>query len=240
MTDHESGEDRTEAIVQNLYNALSQVTDRAADAGFDSAAGLARFNAWLSDQPQTPSPDQAEAPVERTASARTEGEEPLPYVQNSHAARLIAATRSALAQSGEVQALMEEAWQALALAQAVGSRLAVSGPPVLRDEALGLAELAGRGCDVIGPPVGDINDMRVAQLTELGDTRQVLIALSALLGDVGIALVGIACAAGDEAAYWQCTECIDAADESRVRVLDMLGLLAVQDQEAVKRGSADG
>lgn len=55
--------------------------------------------------------------------------------------------------------------------------------------------------------------------------------LGGLLGDVGIALVGIACAADDEATYWSCVEAIDAADEARDRVRDMLRKLA--DREAV-------
>ncbi|NYV79025.1 DUF6099 family protein, partial [Streptomyces sp. UH6] len=47
------------------------------------------------------------------------------------AARLIEAGRRALAVSEEPQAVLAEVWQAHALAQAVGSRLAVSGPPEL-------------------------------------------------------------------------------------------------------------
>ena len=51
-----------------------------------------------------------------------------------------------------------------------------------------------------------------------------------LLGEVGIALVGVASSADDEATYWQCMEAIDAADESRDRVLEMLRKLADRDQ----------
>jgi hypothetical protein len=62
--------------------------------------------------------------------------------------------------------------------------------------------------------------------------------LGGLLGEVGIALVGIASAADEEATYWQCMEAIDAADESRDRVLEMLRRLPVRDEAERERGSA--
>ncbi|MDQ1035628.1 hypothetical protein QFZ75_002044 [Streptomyces sp. V3I8] len=133
--------------------------------------------------------------------------------------------------SGDASGTMAEAWQAHALAQAIGSRVAVSGPPELRGEALGLTELAGRGCGILGAPVTEVGSMRAARLTELGDARRALFELGGLLAEVGIALVGVACAAVDEGMYWQCMEAIDAADESRDRVLEMLRRLAVRDQE---------
>jgi hypothetical protein len=74
----------------------------------------------------------------------------------------------------------------------------------------------------------------------LGDARESLLCLGGLLGEVGIALVGIACAADDQGTYWQCMEAIDAADESRDRVLEMLRRLAARDQGVVERGRATG
>ncbi|MFD7001088.1 DUF6099 family protein [Streptomyces mirabilis] len=156
------------------------------------------------------------------------------------AVRLIGASRRALAGSGDTVEVVAEAWQAQALAQAIGSRFAVSGPPELRGEALGLTELAGRGCGVLDAPPLDMADLRAAQLTELGDARESLLCLGGLLGEVGIALVGIACAADDQGTYWQCMEAIDAADESRDRVLEMLRRLAARDQGVVERGRASG
>ncbi|MCX4457525.1 DUF6099 family protein [Streptomyces sp. NBC_01340] len=156
------------------------------------------------------------------------------------AVRLIGASRRALSGSGETGEVIAEAWQAQALAQAIGSRFAVSGPPELRGEALGLTELAGRGCGVLNAPPLDVADLRAAQLTELGDARESLLSLGGLLGEVGIALVGIACAADDQGTYWQCMEAIDAADESRDRVLEMLRRLAARDQGVVERGRAMG
>jgi hypothetical protein len=146
------------------------------------------------------------------------------------AVRLIVTSRRALAGGGDAPQVMTEVWQAQALAQAIGSRLAVSGPPRLRGEALGLTELAGRGCGVLDRPDLDTGDLRAAQLTELGDARQALLCLGGLLGEVGIALVGLACSADDEGMYWQCMEAIDAADESRDRVLEMLRKLADGEQ----------
>ncbi|MFF0161161.1 DUF6099 family protein [Streptomyces sp. NPDC005263] len=146
------------------------------------------------------------------------------------AMRLIGMSRRALAGSGSPPQIMAEVWQAQALAQAIGSRLAVSGPPELRGEALGLTELAGRGCGVLDRPDIDTEAMLAARLTDLGDARQALTSLGSLLGEVSIALVGLASAAADEGTYWQCMEAIDAADESRDRVREMLRRLADRDE----------
>jgi hypothetical protein len=150
------------------------------------------------------------------------------------AVRLIMTSRGALAASEREPEILAEVWQAQALAQAIGSRLAVAGPPELRGEALGLTELAGRGCGVLDRPALDAGELRAAQLTELGDARHALICLGGLLGEVGIALVGLASAA-DETTYWQCMEAIDAADESRDRVREMLRKLADRDEALPER-----
>lgn len=155
--------------------------------------------------------------------------------QRMDAVRLIVTSRRALAAGGGVPELLTEVWQAQALAQAIGSRLALAGPPRLRDAARGLADLADRGCGVLDrPPLGP-GELRAARLTELGDTRPCLTHLGGLLGDVGIALVGIACAADEEATYWSCVEAIDAADEARDRVRDMLRKLAEREAAAPQR-----
>ncbi|MFB7736261.1 DUF6099 family protein [Streptomyces sp. NPDC056112] len=151
------------------------------------------------------------------------------------AVRLILASRRALAGSDEAPAILTEVWQAQALAQAIGSRLAVSGPPELRGEALGLTELAGRGCGVLDAPDLDPEDLRAALLTELDDARQALLCLDALLGEAGIALVGVASSAADEATYWQCMEAIDAADEARDRVREMVRKLAAREEAPPER-----
>ncbi|MEU2552096.1 DUF6099 family protein [Streptomyces sp. NPDC013313] len=154
------------------------------------------------------------------------------------AVRLIGTSRRALALGADRPEIMAEVWQAQALAQAIGSRLAVSGPPELRGEALGLTELAGRGCGVLDAPELDPGDLRAAQLTELDDARLTLLCLDSLLGEVGMALVAMASSAADETAYWQCMEAIDAADESRDRVLEMLRKLAAR-VAALPEGAED-
>ncbi|MBD0423699.1 DUF6099 family protein [Streptomyces sp. NPDC052309] len=151
------------------------------------------------------------------------------------AVRLIVRSGRALAAAGEAPQILTEVWQAQALAQAIGSRLAVSGPPELRGEAIGLTELAGRGCGVLHTPDLAPGELRAAQLTELGDARQALMSLGTLLGEIGIALVGVACAADDEGTYWQCMEGIDAADESRDRVRELLRKLADRDAASPQR-----
>ncbi|MEU7425579.1 DUF6099 family protein [Streptomyces sp. NPDC040750] len=153
------------------------------------------------------------------------------------AVRLILTSRRALAGGADAAEMMAEVWQAQALAQAIGSRLAVSGPPELRGEALGLTELAGRGCGVLDPPELDPGELRAAQLTALDDARETLICLGGLLGEVGIALVGMASAAADETTYWQCMEAIDAADESRDRVREMLRKLAAREEVLPENGN---
>lgn len=146
------------------------------------------------------------------------------------AVRLIRTSRGALARSHDVREIMAEGWQAQALAQAVGSRLAVCGPPELRGEALRLSEVSGRGCGALDGPLRSAGEVRAARMTDIGDARAALLELGGLLGEVGIALVGVACSADAEADYWSCIEAIDAADESRDRVLDMLRRLALRDQ----------
>ncbi|WP_406082137.1 DUF6099 family protein [Streptomyces zaomyceticus] len=143
------------------------------------------------------------------------------------AERLITLGRQALAESGSAQDIVAEAWQAQALAQAIGNRLALCGPQELRGEARGLGELGEYPAWGAGGP-------RAARLTEVADPSGALTELGELLGEVGIALVGVACATDDEGLYWQCIEAIDAADESSDRVRGMLRRLAVRDGERAR------
>ncbi|MFC7979654.1 DUF6099 family protein [Streptomyces cinereoruber] len=144
------------------------------------------------------------------------------------AERLIALGRHALAESGTAQDIVAEAWQTQALAQAVGSRLALCGPQELRGEARGLSEIGEY------PAVWGAGGPRAARLTEVTDPHRALTALGELLGEVGIALVGVACATDEEGLYWQCIEAIDATDESGDRVRGLLRRLAVRDGERAR------
>ncbi|MFD3536625.1 DUF6099 family protein [Streptomyces sp. NPDC058664] len=143
------------------------------------------------------------------------------------AERLIALGRHALAESGTAQDIVAEAWQAQALAQAIGNHLALCGPQELRGEARGLSETEEYPAWGAGGP-------RAAQLAEVADPGGALTLLGELLGEVGIALVGVACATDEEGLYWQCIEAIDAVDESSDRVRGMLRRLAVRDGERAR------
>ncbi|MFG2596252.1 DUF6099 family protein [Streptomyces sp. NPDC048462] len=147
------------------------------------------------------------------------------------AERLVAVIRQALARSRGTPDIIAEAWQAQALAQAVGSRLAASGPKELRGEAGGLSEIGGRSNGTLDHPAARAGVARAAQLSEVADPRAALTGLGTLLGEVGIALVGVACETDEQSLYWQCMEAIDAADESTDRVHGMLRLLDERDRE---------
>ncbi|CAL9589857.1 DUF6099 family protein [Streptomyces albus] len=146
------------------------------------------------------------------------------------AVRLIAATRQALALSADVADVVTEAWQAQALAVAVGSHLAVSGPPAVRSEALGLSEVGTRAGGSRHHTAPRAGGLRAAQLSAIDDPRRTLDDLGALLGEAGVALVGVAVTAEDETLYWQCMEAIDAADESGDRVTAILRTLSMRER----------
>ncbi|OII66778.1 hypothetical protein BJP39_07890 [Streptomyces sp. CC77] len=137
------------------------------------------------------------------------------------AERLIAISRRDLASSAGERDIMAAVWRAQRLAQAVGGLVALGGPREVRGEARALAETGGRG----GGPAP-----QAERLTEVSDLPAALAALGALLGDVGMALVGVACATDDEGLYWQTIEAIDAADEATEHVRAMLRRLTVPDR----------
>ncbi|MFE0271486.1 DUF6099 family protein [Streptomyces sp. NPDC058992] len=155
------------------------------------------------------------------------------------AERLVAIGRRALAECRTALDVVAEAWQAQALAQAVGSRLAVNGPQELRGEARGLSEAGGRAGMLADPAVLRSGGPRAARLTEVADPGRSLDALGILLGEVGIALVGVACATDEEGLYWQCIEAIDAADESSDHVRAMLHRLSLGERERERRRDRD-
>ncbi|MEF3112264.1 DUF6099 family protein [Streptomyces chrestomyceticus] len=144
------------------------------------------------------------------------------------AVRIIAASRRGLAQAQTVQEIVVEAWQAQALAEAVGSHLAISGPHEVRSRARGLGDAGGRTSAVLLIPAPRIGGPRAAQLSEVRDTLAALRGLNWLLGEVCEALVGVVCAADEEGMYWTCVEAMDVADESRDRVTGILKHLAVR------------
>ncbi|MEV4442486.1 DUF6099 family protein [Streptomyces sp. NPDC049577] len=145
------------------------------------------------------------------------------------AVRLIEATRLALAGASATQDIVTEAWQTQALAEAVGSRLAVQGPFEARAAARSLSEAGGKGSVALHRLTLRAGALRAAQLTEVRDPWAALSDLGELLGEVGIALVGVAGACEEDGVYWQCIEAIDAADETSDRVAGLLRRLAVRE-----------
>ncbi|MCF6522682.1 DUF6099 family protein [Streptomyces sp. JJ36] len=144
---------------------------------------------------------------------------------------LIDATRRAVARSRTVRAVIAEAWQAQALVEAVGTLLATDGPPAVRPEALSLREAGRRGSrpyhhEWQAVPGG----LRASRLSLIRDARCTLVALSRLLGETGVALVGVAVAAEEEGLYWQCIEAIDAVDEAGDRVAGVLRGMALPER----------
>ncbi|WP_419998526.1 DUF6099 family protein [Streptomyces boninensis] len=114
------------------------------------------------------------------------------------AIRLIHANRHALAKAGGVAEVLAEARQAQALTEAVRGHLAAGGPEP------------------------ETVEIRAAQLTDVADPRAALAGLGELLGEVGMALVGVACGDDAEPLYWECMDAIEAAGESRKRVAEAL------------------
>ncbi|GHF24774.1 hypothetical protein GCM10010218_01710 [Streptomyces mashuensis] len=146
------------------------------------------------------------------------------------AARLIDATRHALASAGAMEDIVTEAWQAQALAEAVGRHLAAHGPFEARAAARGLSEAGGRASGALCQSALRTGGLRAGRLTEVRDPWQVLTDLGELLGEVGIALVGVACTCEEDAVYWQCIEAMDAADETGDRVGGLLRRLALRER----------
>lgn len=146
------------------------------------------------------------------------------------AVHLIKATRHALAECRFHEEVVAEAWQAQALAVAVGGHLAHNGPQLVRAEALMLSETGNR------PRVGDVHApephirrARAARLSEIQDPRVTLLDLCGLLAETAEALVGVAVSAEEDGLYWQCIEAIDAADESGDRASGILRRLELQE-----------
>jgi hypothetical protein len=148
------------------------------------------------------------------------------------AVHLIKATRHALAECESVEEIVAESWQVQALAGAIGSHLAVSGPQSVRSEALGLSETgshAWRSAARSPAGAGETPEARADRLSQVQDPKCALSDLSALLAEAGVALVLVAVTAREEGLYWQCIEAIDAADESQDRVSAILRRMEAQE-----------
>lgn len=144
------------------------------------------------------------------------------------AVRLISATRHALAQAWRVQDLIAEAWQAQALAEAVGAHLAVHGPPELKEAGFSVGEAGGRVCGPAGlsaPAGAGAEAVRAVILTGVREPARALSEIGDLLVELGTVLAGVARSAEEEAVYWQCIDALDAAEESKDRICALLSAL---------------
>ncbi|MEU5305081.1 DUF6099 family protein [Streptomyces noursei] len=146
------------------------------------------------------------------------------------AVRIIAASRRSLAQTNTVHDVLVEAWQAQALAEAIGSHLAIFGPYEVRSRARGLGDASGRFSGGLLCSTATTDGLRAAQLTEIRDVKAVLVGLCQLLREVCEALVAVVISAEEEGMYWTCVEAMDTADESRDHATGILEKLEVRDR----------
>jgi Family of unknown function (DUF6099) len=141
------------------------------------------------------------------------------------ALRLAETVRQALAEAGDFREIVAEAWQAQALVEAVGTHLATHGGIRVQAAAFALADAGGRGCGALHPPGAGAGRVRAVSLTAMEDPPAALEALGRLLDEVVVALVGLVCAAPDASAYWQCADAVDAVQEAKARLGEVLRLL---------------
>lgn len=143
------------------------------------------------------------------------------------AVRLVRATGRALREAGGVEDLIAEAWQAQTLAEAVSGHVALHGTPEIRAAGLSVCRTDGSICGAPGPPgVSAAVVVRAAMLTGAREPAVALRELRDLLTEAGEALVSAACSTEDETLYWRCIDAVDAADDSKDRVVGLLGALA--------------
>ncbi|EST37370.1 hypothetical protein N566_13465 [Streptomycetaceae bacterium MP113-05] len=146
------------------------------------------------------------------------------------AVRLIEETRCALARSAVVRDVVAEVWQVQALVEAVGSHIAITGPPAVRAEAVSLSAAGMHGCVTLRHDGQGAEGVRAARLTRMDDARAALGVLALLLAESVTALVGVSVSAEEGGLYWLCAEAIDAADQSADRVAGILRGLALPER----------
>ncbi|MBW1600762.1 hypothetical protein JJV70_01290 [Streptomyces sp. JJ66] len=133
------------------------------------------------------------------------------------AVRIISANRAALARCGDGTQVVAEAWQAQALAQAVGGLLARCGPPEARAAAGALHATGVR-------PAG-LAEARAARLTAVRDPRRTLCELAELLDELAATLTEVAAQTEEEALYWHCLEALDATGDTTTSTTALLASL---------------
>lgn len=149
------------------------------------------------------------------------------------ALRLVEAGRHALGEACGPQDIVAEAWQAQALVEAVGGHLAANGGLGVQAAAFALAAAGGQGCGALHHPGLRPDRIRAVDLSGIEDSGAALRALRKLLDEVGVALVALACLAEEEPDYWECIDAVDAVDESKDRLADVLRLLGEPVEEVL-------
>lgn len=147
------------------------------------------------------------------------------------ALRLIKTARHALAEARSVPDVLQEAWQAALLTEALAGRLGEHQAGEVAALAHLLAEAGGHAgsCLEVSADRPEQADWpatgRAARLSEVGDPELVLGQLRLLLNEASEALIIVACGAETESVYWQCIDGVDANAECRDLVVELLGVL---------------
>ncbi|WP_225849398.1 DUF6099 family protein [Streptomyces sp. HPF1205] len=147
------------------------------------------------------------------------------------AARLVARAEEALRRDRRPETVVAEAWQAYELTEAVGRLLTADRDGHAKADTGPGESVAGadhawpvvRAGPALAGVAADASPPRVVRLTSVRDPAGTLHALRVLLGEIGLALVDMACTAEDEAAYWLCIEALDAVDDAKDRVRELSG-----------------
>ncbi|NEA42360.1 DUF6099 family protein [Streptomyces sp. SID11385] len=148
------------------------------------------------------------------------------------ATRLAVVTAAALGAARTEAEVVREAWQAQALARAVGGILATAGPHAHSAEARRLHETADTGAPPCVRP-------RASRLTSVADPPRALDALDALLAEAAQALIPLAATAAESGTYTDCMETIEALVNCREAVDALRGLWAGPAEEAVRGNPVD-
>lgn len=143
------------------------------------------------------------------------------------AARLVAEAERVMRRHPRPEDVIAEAWQAYELTEAVarllddgdGRQERGSGAP-----ARGGPEHGGPVARAGPAPVAVARGPgpRAALLTSVRDPAGTLRALRVLLGEIGLALVAVTGTVEAEADYWDCVEALDAVDEAKDRVRELV------------------
>ncbi|EFG64502.1 DUF6099 family protein [Streptomyces sp. SPB074] len=148
------------------------------------------------------------------------------------ATRLAVVTAAALGVAHTEAEVVGEAWQAQALARAVGGVLAVTGPEAQRGAARGLHRTGDSGAPPRVLP-------RASRLTSVADPPRALDALDALLEEAAHALIPLAATALEGGTYTDCMEAIETLGNCRDAVRLLRGRWTSLTDDAAPEGGDD-